>query len=378
MLSIAGLYAVVSFPFQPLDGLIESGEWFIFHKTANLVDRVLNVLFMVLALLLGFGLYSLVAVRAISGIIVIGMKLRFLHKKDPQPIAWLYYDKKLMKEIFSFSMWVMIISVAQRLILSITPSILGITSGSREIAIFSVASSIEGYIWSFSTVFGGMFLPKVSQLMFGDNKNPGAIQELMIKVGRIQYIILGAIVSIFIMVGKDFYLNWVGEDFTKSFIITIFLILPGLITVPQQIGSTVLIASNQVRFNAMSKIIVAIISLTLSYLLSQKYGATGSGVAIFIGNLIGGALMMNIIYSKVLKINIWKFFKMCQLSMSAPFIIVVFTGLALNYHLTILSWTNIFIKVSTLFIIYATTAYFMALNKYEKNPILDLVKKVIR
>ncbi len=31
LLSIAGLYAVFSFPFHPLDGIIVSGEWFIFQ-----------------------------------------------------------------------------------------------------------------------------------------------------------------------------------------------------------------------------------------------------------------------------------------------------------------------------------------------------------
>ena len=161
---------------------LENGLFF--RSQRALVSKVLNIALMVAALLLGYGLYSLVVVNAFCGLIIIGLKLYFLQKKDPQQIAWKSFDTKLTKSIFSFSLWVMVISIAQRLILNVTPSILGITSGSHEIAIFSAAMAIEGYVWTFATVFGGMFLPKVSKLIYGDNAGPGAIQELMIKVGR--------------------------------------------------------------------------------------------------------------------------------------------------------------------------------------------------
>lgn len=377
LLSIAGLFAVVSFPFQPLDGLLVSGEWFIFQKSTQLITKVLNVVLMVIALLMGYGLYSLVVVNAFCGILVIGMKLYFLKKNDPQKIAWKTFDSQMTKEIFSFSLWVMIISVAQRLILNITPSVLGITSGSREIAIFSAAMTIEGYVWTFATVFGGMFLPKVSKLIYGDNVAPGAIQELMIKVGRIQFILLAAIVSIFIVAGRDFFLNWLGTDFEKSYLITVFLILPGLITVPQEIASTALIASNQVRYNAYSKIIIAAISIGLSYFLSLEYGSTGAGIAIFIGNLIGGAIILNIIYTRVLKINVWNFFRKCQINMSLPFILAIIVGLVLNHFITDVSWINLLVKISIMFLVYTLSAYIFVLNSFEKELISGMIKRKI-
>lgn len=378
LLAITGFYAVFSFPFHPLDGLLVSGEWFIFQKSTQLFTKVLNIVLMVAALLMGYGLYSLVVVNAFCGVIVIGLKLYFLKKNDHQEIAWRTFDSQMTKEIFSFSLWVMVISIAQRLILNVTPSVLGITSGSREIAIFSAAMTIEGYVWTFATVFGGMFLPKVSKLIYGDNASPGAIQELMIKVGRIQFILLAAIVSIFIVAGRDFFLNWLGSDFKKSYLITVLLVLPGLITIPQEIASTTLIASNRVRYNAFSKIIVAVLSISLSYLMSLRYGATGAGIAIFIGNLIGGAFVLNVIYARVLKINIWEFFRKCQVSMALPFILVILAGLAMNYMITDVTWVITLSKVMLLLVIYAFSAYFLAMNSYEKDQILRVVKRLIK
>lgn len=378
LLSIAGFYAVVSFPFQPLDGLLVSGERFIFQKSTALISKVLNIALMVAALLMGYGLYSLVVVNAFSGLVIIGMKLYFLKRKDPQQIEWKGFDTRLTREIFSFSLWVMVISIAQRLIINVTPSVLGITSGSREIAIFSASITIEGYVWTFATVFGGMFLPKVSKMIYGDNAGPQAIQELMIKVGRIQFLLLAAIVSIFIMTGRDFFLNWLGTDFEKSYLITVLLILPGLITIPQEIASTTLIASNKVKYNAFSRIVVAVVSISLSYFLSLRFGATGAGIAIFIGSMIGGVLVMNIIYARVLKINIWEFFRKCQVSMGLPFILVLMAGFALNYLITEVSWVNTFSKVMLLLVVYALSAYYTAINHYEKELIFGVLRKMMK
>jgi len=378
LLSIVGFYAVVSFPFQPLNGFLVSGEWFIFLKSTALVSKVLNIILMVASLLMGYGLYSLVVVNAFCGLLVIGMKLYFLKKNDSQQIEWKGFDGRMTKEIFSFSLWVMVISIAQRMIINITPSILGITSGSREIAIFSAALTIEGYVWTFATVFGGMFLPKVSKLIYGDRTGPEAIQALMIKVGRIQFIMLAGIVSIFLMAGREFFLNWLGSDFSKSYLITVFLILPGLITIPQEIASTALIASNQVRYNAFSRLIIAAISISLSYVLSLKYGSTGSGIAIFVGNLVGGVLVLNIIYARVLKINVWRSFKECQLKMALPFILVVIAGIALNLFITDVSWLNTFIKIIILLVVYVFSTYLHALNNYEKNLIIGVIKRRVK
>lgn len=378
LLSIAGLYSVVSFPFHPLDGLLVSGEWFIFQKTAALASKILNIVLMVVALLMGYGLYSLVVVNAFSGIVIIGMKLYFLKKHDPQQIAWKGFDAQMSREIFAFSLWVMVISIAQRLILNVTPSVLGITSGSREIAIFSAAMTIEGYVWTFATVFGGMFLPKVAKLIYGGNAGPEAIQELMTKVGRIQFLLLAAIVSIFIMAGRDFFLNWLGTDFEKSYLITVLLVLPGLITIPQEIASTTLIASNQVRYNAFSKIIVAVLSISLSYIFSLRYGATGAGIAILIGNLVGSVLVMNIIYVRVLKINIRAFFRNCQISLALPFILVIIAGIAMNYMITDVSWMITLSKIMLLLMVYTLSAYYTAINHYEKELILGMIRKMIK
>jgi len=57
-----------------------SNERFFFQKLADLINRILIPITMAVVLFLGYGLYSLVIVNAIIGLIIIGIKLHYLLK----------------------------------------------------------------------------------------------------------------------------------------------------------------------------------------------------------------------------------------------------------------------------------------------------------
>ncbi len=75
---IAGLYALSSFPFQPLNGILISHEKFIFLKITELFYRVLTVATMVVVLILGYKLYALIVVSSVVGILIIVAKLIYI------------------------------------------------------------------------------------------------------------------------------------------------------------------------------------------------------------------------------------------------------------------------------------------------------------
>ena len=68
---IAASFNIVNLPFVTLNGILTAYEKFIQLKLADLIYRVLVVGLTVVALLLGMGLYALVTVQVISGILVI-------------------------------------------------------------------------------------------------------------------------------------------------------------------------------------------------------------------------------------------------------------------------------------------------------------------
>jgi len=60
---IAATYSVIHFPFVTLNGILTGYEKFVQLKLADVIQRVLIVGLTVAALLMGLGLYAMVAVR---------------------------------------------------------------------------------------------------------------------------------------------------------------------------------------------------------------------------------------------------------------------------------------------------------------------------
>ena len=158
----------------------------------------------------------------------------------------------------------------------------------------------------------------------------------------------------------------------------LFLIAPGIITLTQEIANTALIAKNEIRYRAISSLMVATISIILSIILSQKYGALGSAFSIFIANVIGVVIFMNYVYYKILKINVFRFFKECHFKMIFPFLTTIIIGLCIQYFVPVHSLFLFMIKAGVLALIYILLMWIFALNKFEKQLFIDLFKSILK
>ena len=159
--------------------------------------------------------------------------------------------------------------------------------------------ALEGYTWTFAR-FKWVILTKVTRISV-QNKGISQINNLMIKVGRIQFAIMGIILSGLFIMGKEFLYLWLGNNFKDSYYVSMLLILPGIITFCQEIAYNYLIAINEIKYRAYGFIGSAFVSLGLSLILTKYYGAIGAAIAINIGVISGHIITMNIIYYKVLK-----------------------------------------------------------------------------
>lgn len=134
---ISASYSVLAFPFSAtLNGIMNSYEKFIQMKLCDVLHKLTTVGMIVSALLCGYGLYALVAAHAVSNLLFFLIKWIIIKRTTPVKVNMRCFDKGLFKEIFSFSIWVMLNSICSRLIMNITPSILGITVGTLAITVF--------------------------------------------------------------------------------------------------------------------------------------------------------------------------------------------------------------------------------------------------
>ncbi len=358
---IASLFTIISFPFIPVNGILTANEKFVQLKGSEVIHKLLIVISMTTCLLLGFGLYSLVIVNALSGIATILIKLFFIKKCTRTHVLLGYRDQLQLREIIGFSAWATVIAFCQRMIFTIAPTILGIFAGSVPIAIFGIANTIEGYVFSFSNALGGMFLPKVSRVVFSGDGN---VMPLMVKVGRIQLYIVGAIVMGFICVGKQFIMIWVGEGFVESYFCTVLLIIPSLLQLPQEIGMQAIIANNKVKQQASVWILVALINIIMSLLMTKYWGVVGLSFSICISLLVR-TIGMDIILKRELKINLLKFFRETYLRIGVMIMVVAILSYFLNMLLSG-DGVGLFLSKAVIFVLLYAIGFIIVANNDER------------
>ena len=370
---IAASFSVINFPFTTLNGILTSHELFIQQKLADLLHRALTILLVVIALFNGMGLYALVAANAISGLATIAFKLIMIRSHTSVKVTFRQIDKTLLKELFGFSVWITIASLAQRLIFNITPSILGAFASSAAIAVFGIVTTIEGYTFTITNAINGMFMPKISRIVVG-NDTEDSLQPLLLRVGRFQYALNGLIVAGFFLIGKEFVQLWMGDNYSDAYIGIMLVLVPGLFYNALQIGHTTIIVQNKVKVTALVNVIAGLINVTLSCMFSKLWGVIGASLSIFIAYMFRAIALM-IIYNRKLLLNIPDFCKKCYLQFAPVILITYLLGMVVKKFYHINGWPSLAVMAIIVCALYGFLAIMIGFNESEKSRLLKLIKR---
>ncbi len=362
---ISGCFAVINFPFVTFDGILTSYEKFIQLKLANVLYRVLLVVTTVIALLLGQGLYALVIVHAAAGLLTTLYKFIVIRRSVPVKVNFCSRQQGVYKEIFSFSIWVTLSTLAQRLIFNITPSVLGMVANSAAIAVFGVVTTLESYIYTIITAINGMFMPKISRILVEDERK---LAPLMLKVGRFLYGLNGLIVAGFVVVGQQFIRLWMGDAYAEAYWGLLLVLVPGLFYNSLQIANTTMIATKKVNIQAMVVVITGVVNVLLSYPLSRYFGVIGSCLSIFIAYMVR-AVILNIIYFRMPELGMKRFVWDCYLKMSLPVLLTVLLTSSLRLLPLGFGWGSLLIKSIVVGAVYLIFVWLIGLRKAEKQAV---------
>jgi len=381
-----GLYSVVIFAFTPLNGIILGNDMYPQLKIINLIGKVLNVALVVTILLIKSDLFLFVLAVIISGLIDLVIKYIYVKRKCKYGNKFILKQNKdtaLLSQLLRFTSWAAVATIISRFVVSIQPTILGITAGAIQIAIFSLGSSIEGYTWLIADALNGMLVPKVSEM----NKRNASGEEytsLMINMGRIQLLLTGLILVGFIALGQDFInVIWkVGENnnYNDSYYVVLFMLIPLFFTMTQETGITTLVVKGKVKYHGIGMIITAVISMGLSFLLTYLFpekAAFMAGLSVGVGRFTGLVIYLNYIYATKINMNIKRFLKECHLKVMPSLLIVMAIGILLDKIYPTTGLLSFGLKILAMVVIYLLLVYKFTMNKYEKGIIGFFINKII-
>lgn len=362
---ILALNVVISFPMGVFSTNITSKEKFIYQRGIKLLTIILNPIAGALLMINGFGLIAVTVSTVFFAFISYLFDIVYAFKLGMK-IKFSKFNNSILKEIFLYSFFIFLNVLIDQIYWGTDRVIIGKYVGVQGIAIYSVGAIFNTLYMGFASAVSGVLFPRINRLIAEDRHSE--VDEMFLKIGRLQYILLGLISSGFILFGRDFITLWVGKDYIEAYNIALWIMIPLTVPLIQSTGVSIMQAKNMHQFRSVVYFIIAILNLVLSVIFVKRVGVIGCAIATGISFILGQIIVMNIYYKVAVKLDMVKFWKNI-LKMSIPIGIVMIFGYVLNSYLSEVNYFNFLIKTSIYTVMYGVLLWVMALNNYEKSQI---------
>lgn len=371
MFAILIFNLAITLPGGAFEGICSGYEQFVFPKSLKIVKYIIRSSLIVAILLLGGDAISMVILDTIMNLIVIATTAYYVFKKLKVRFRLHSFKFPLVREIFSYSIWIFVFVLVGQFQWRVGQMVLGIETDTTIVAIFAVGVVLGTYYGAFSTAISGVFLPRATQMTVA-NATPEQLTDMMIKIGRLSFIVLIYILGAFLLYGKQFVLLWVGKSYEDSYVIALMIMFAYTLPLVQGFGNSILEARNKLSFKAILYLSFLIIGTALGAILAKSYGAIG----MISGSITGWVIVQNVMnfyYHRVIKLNILRFFRELLNRTLISFLI----ALAIGYFLNLIpgeGWMNFLLKAVCYTLVFSTLMYQIGMIAFEK----ELFKKTLQ
>ncbi|MBR5614069.1 MAG: oligosaccharide flippase family protein [Clostridia bacterium] len=375
LLAIMIFNMAVTFINSVFSSIMTAHEKFFFQRLVKLLREIFNPFLTLPLLFMGYGSIAMVAITTIltvAGLVADGF---FCIKKLKVRFRFSSFELSVFKEMWGFTFFIFLGMIVDQLNWSVDKFLLGRMIGTSAVAVYGVAAQLNTLYITLSAAVSAVFIPRVNFIVAKNDDN-NLLTDLFIKVGRIQFLVLGLVVTGFIIFGREFIALWAGKGYGEAYLIGLFLMIPATVPLVQNLGIEIQRAKNMHKARALVYLLVAIGNIFVSIPCIKKWGTSGAAIGTAISLTVGNILFMNWYYYKRMNLDMFLFWKklMRLLSLSA---ICVGLGEITKTFLLIPESLGSLIAVILLYcVIYAVLIWLFGMNISEKNLVLKPLEKL--
>lgn len=369
---IMALNLALSFPASVFTSVTAACERFTFQVGMNIFATIAAPVANLIALYLGYGAVGMTVAATITQLITAPINMIYCFRALNVRPTFAKLSGSLIREMLGFSVFVFIGTLVDMLFWATDKVILGMLASTVAVAIYNVGGTFNTIVTQLSTAVSGVLVPRITGMVI-TNTPKEEWSNLFVRIGRLQFLIIGLIVSGFSVFGRVFIELWAGPEYADAFYVAVLTMFPLCIPLIQNTGLSIITAQNKHQFRAIVYLIIAILNVTSTYLLVPTMGIIGAALCSCVSYLVGQGLIMNIYYYKVTGLDIPLFWKNILKMAVIPGLMMV-VGLLLGKVVVIENWVAFFAGVVLYTAVYAVLMYGFAMNDYEK----DIIRKPIR
>lgn len=366
----------ITFPNSVFTCSITAHEKFLFQKFLILLQNICNPLLSLPLLIMGYGSIGMVSVTTLLTLLVLVMNIYYCFHNLHIRFCFKEFQIRLLKEMWLFTFFIFINQIIDQINWSVDKFLLGRFAGTTAVAVYGVGGQINSMYIEFSSSVSNVFVPKINRIV-AESNDDRELTKLFTKVGRIQFIILGLILSGFIFFGFPFVKIWAGSDYADSYVIALLLIAPVTVPLIQNLGIEIQRAKNMHKARAVVYLFIALANIAISIPLIKFMGPVGAALGTAISLLAGNIVFMNWYYHARIGMNMFYFWKEIT-KLSKGLVIPCIIGFIIMKYVNIIGIVKLGMFVIIYVVVYLFSMYFFGMNSTEKNLVLGPFKKIFK
>ncbi len=341
-------------------------EKFVFRRALGITRLLLRAIIVAVMLHSGTSALHIMLVDTAFNIVMTIVSLLYAVFAVHVRVRFTGFDRGLLKELFTYSFYIFLNMLMNELYWNVDRLIIGKLSLYMA-AITNISSLIVQYFRDFAGALGGFFLPMATRMVVKEADNE-QMTDLMIRVGRLQLMVISLIIVGFGACGQQFLTLWIGDtlgsDVGQTYAITLMLMLALLIPLFQTTGISIVEAMNKHAFRAVVLAAISVGNVVLSIYLARFMGPMGAAIGTVISLVVGNILIVNWYYYKKIGLNIPRFFR-DTLHKIGPALLVSAAVACLTVLIPQNGWLTLLVRIALVGGVHCACMY-KAMNHDEK------------
>lgn len=366
----------LGFSASPYTSSITAHERFIFLQCVNILSTCAAPLLNLLVLFLGYSSIGMAITSLAVSIAIRAIEIIYVKKCMQLHPSYTKLPISLVREILVFSFWVFVSNISAQLCSTTDIAMIGAipTLATTGVAIYNIGSTFTSIFTSSTTGISSLLAPRANKMVFS-----GAcideLSKISIRIGRIQTYIVTLILSGFIAFGRPFIYFYAGSGFEDAYLVAVLIMIPGAIPLVQSMCLSIIVAQGKHKFRSIVYLIINLINVIGTWYLLQTWGIIGAAFMTGLSLVIGNGFIMNWYYSRIIGLNIQKFWH----DIGTLFIIPSVMAAAVILLGTIIDWYNIatmMIGILIYTVAFCLLNWMYKMNSYEKEIFLAPLRKI--
>lgn len=372
LMLLMSINTAVSFPISVYSSILISYEKFIFIRLLGIVSTVVIPVLNLVVLFWGKGSIGMAAAGLFIQIIYIPIYFNYCKRKIGVKAQFKELNYGMLKEIWGFTAFVFLSMIVDMLYWATDKVLIGALIGSVAVAVYNVGGVFTSMMNNMSSAISNVFSSRITTMVVKDQPIE-ELSRLLIRIGRIQYLVVSFILSGYIVFGKIFIHFWSGDNYMDAYYIALLTMIPLVVPLIQNVAYNTILAQKKHQFRAIVYTIIAIINVVSTYLVIPKFGIIGAAVCTSVAYIMGNGIIMNVYYSRVIKLDILGFWKNIGAISIVPFIFIIIGLYLINIILPIISITVFVIEIVIYSVFYILCTWCFSMNAYEKGLFSNLI-----